>query len=549
MKKIIVDKNEGIAEVIDHILNEPDAEIVLVVPRGSALGRSARNFHLLKREADGANRNIVIESVDETILAFAKESDIEASHPLWRGVRGTGGISDIVAKEDGAPEHRRPVEEEPEEEPAPKKHGKKGVHVTINASAKEEGEDEVMEEEEEKERAVERDEYLKDFGDDDQSESGSRRMLWGAAIVVGVIVLGFFGVSALFNRADITINFKKTPWEFQNNFVADKAAAAVNAAGSVIPAQVFTNNKNTTQLFHASSFANVSVKAHGTVTIYNAYSSAKQDLVATTRFLTSDGKIYRLVSNITVPGAQVTGGKITPSSINAAVIADQPGPDYNAGPFTHLSIPGFQGTPKADTFYGVMSAAATGGATGRTAVPTAADITAAKASTTAVLQGSLSSDLTTSYPNNFKILDGATTVQLTKLTVNTSTDANGNFSVFAEGAVQAIGFDESALKTYLLGLAQTQETNSVFSSLNLNYANVSANFAKGQVSFALTAQGTLEPAFSSDDFKASIEGKSIGDARQAILALPQLADGKISVWPLWLWSIPSNSAKVHITAN
>ena len=95
MKKIIIDKTEGIAEVIDKFLNEPDKEITLVIPRGSALGRSARNFHLLKREADGAGRDITIESVDETILAYAKENKIDASHPLWRGVRGQGEMSDI----------------------------------------------------------------------------------------------------------------------------------------------------------------------------------------------------------------------------------------------------------------------------------------------------------------------------------------------------------------------------------------------------------------------------------------------------------------------
>ena len=100
MKKIIVDKTEGIAEVIDRMLNEPDGELSIVIPKGSALGRSVSNFHLLKREADSAGRSIVIESVDETILAFAKESGIESSHPLWKGVRGTGGFSDIIPRRD-----------------------------------------------------------------------------------------------------------------------------------------------------------------------------------------------------------------------------------------------------------------------------------------------------------------------------------------------------------------------------------------------------------------------------------------------------------------
>src|SRR5580693_6250149 len=98
MKKIIVDKSEGIAEVIDRILNEPDSDITLVVPKGSALGKSVSNFHLLKREATSAGRTVTIESVDDTILAFARQSNSESSHPLWRGVRGSGGVSDIVPR-------------------------------------------------------------------------------------------------------------------------------------------------------------------------------------------------------------------------------------------------------------------------------------------------------------------------------------------------------------------------------------------------------------------------------------------------------------------
>lgn len=188
-------------------------------------------------------------------------------------------------------------------------------------------------------------------------------------------------------------------------------------------------------------------------------------------------------------------------------------------------------------------------------MPTAADIASAKASTTAILQADLQSGLDSSYPNNFKILDGATAVQITKLTVNTTTDANGNFSVFGEASLTAIGFDESALTNYLLGLAQSQApANSPTLAFTaggptLSYSSVQATFSKGEVSFSLSATGALEPAFSTDQFASSIAGESIGTARDAIQNLPQLSDGKISVWPIWLWNMPSDASKISVTAN
>lgn len=228
------------------------------------------------------------------------------------------------------------------------------------------------------------------------------------------------------------------------------------------------------------------------------------------------------------------------------------------GPVAKLTIPGFQNDPgKYAGFYGAIQGQTTGGATGLKRVPTAADIAEAKASTTAILQADLETSMTGSYTNNFEILDGATSVQITKLTVNTSTDANGNFSVFGEAQLTAIGFDKTALQQYLLGLAQsdTQGTSGGGTTMAFkdytdpSYGNVQASFSEGQVSFSLSAQETLEPAFSASEFAASIAGKSIGDARDAIQNLPQLSDGKISVWPIWLWNMPSNVNKIQVTVD
>ena len=579
MKKIIVGKTEGIAEVIDRILNEPDGNVSVVIPKGSALGRSVSNFHLLKREADSAGRSIVIESVDETILAFAKESGIESSHPLWKGVRGAGGFSDIVSRrdEDATPvradidndeEEEGNEEEEEEEEKKPSRKivpvitGKRG-----NKPEPRMEEEERMEDDEDREALGERDEreerkqtsirnrFFDAAPDLDEDDREPRRFPKKTVMVIlGVIVLGVIAAyvtSVFFDHANITINFKKMAWSYQNNFTANKSAVGIDPTNNIIPAQIFTSTKNVTESFPGSLIKQVSQKAQGTITIYNAYSAAPQELIATTRFLTPDGKIFRIIKNVTVPGeTKTSNGTLTPSSITAPIIADQAGPNYNVGPVAKLTIPGFQNDPGREAgFYGVITASTTGGFIGQRATPTAADITNAKASTTAILQASLQNGFSGTYPNNFKILDGATQVKVTTLTVNTSTDANGNFTVFGAATLEAIGFDQTALQDYLLSLAQAQEASSTFKTITLNYSNVTANFTTGQVAFVLSVQAQLEPAFTTADFATSIEGQSIANARGMISALPQLADGEISMWPSWLWNIPSNPSKIHIAVN
>jgi len=582
MKKIIVDKNEGIAEVIDRILNEPDGEISVVIPKGSALGRSVSNFHLLKREADSAGRSIIIESVDETILAFAKEGGIESSHPLWKGVRGVGGFSDIVSRrdEDQAAPARADIddeesqEDEAEEEEKKEKHSKKAVPVgkrgkkAAPAVIEEEASDEEDGDEDEKDEEAlgepEKDgtskfaNFRSHFFDATPDLDEEDREPWRfpkktVIAIVAILVLGgiaAYVTSVFFDHADITINFKQTPWSYQNNFTASKNAVGIEPANNTIPAQVFTATKNLTETFPGSSVQQISQKAQGTITIYNNYGSASQELVATTRFLTPDGKVFRLVNNVTVPGETTVKGKLVPSSITAAIVADQPGPDYNVGPVAKLTIPGFEKNPPLEAgFYGAITASTTGGFIGQRATPTAADIANAKASTTALLDASVESGFSGTYPNNFEIPSGATQTQITTLTVNTSTDANGNFTVFGVATLQAIGFDQTALQNYLLSLAQAQEPSSTFKTISLSYTNVAANFTTGQISFALSAQAALEPAFVSAQFVTGIEGQSIGSARSTIAALPNLADGEIAMWPSWLWNIPSDANKIHITVN
>ncbi len=580
MKKIIVDKGEGIAEVIDHILEHPDDEIAVVVPRGSVLGRSARNFHILRQEAENAGKHIQVESVDEQILALANDAGLGGAHPLFH--KAATSVSDIVSVSSGNTKKSVTASDERKTSTSKKK-SSQSMKEDLVISEREESvvhlhhsvqpEEEAREIDEQDEVATEEDDfgltpnderkeapYLASLNrffkptklpDDIDESSSSRRRISGKALTIGLIVLlgaivAFTVVNRFFAHADVSITFKKTPWQYQSAFTADASIAKVTPGSTVIPAQVFTENKNVTQLFPASGSNTVSQKAAGTITIYNAYSSAPQSLVASTRFTTSDGKIFRLTSNVIVPGAKIANGQITPSSVNATVAADQAGPSYNVGPVAKLLIPGFQGGPKYDAFYGSIASGTAGGFVGTKAVATPQDIANAQASTTALLQGALANTASMSIPSNFKILDGATAVRVGKLVVATSTDASGNFSVFGQAAYQAVGFDEPSLKELLLEQAQATEPSSTFSDLNITYSNVKPDFTNSKLSFSLSATGSLEPQFSVDDFKALVAGQGISTVQSDISALPNLSEGKISVWPVWLWSLPGDPGRISV---
>lgn len=101
-------------------------------------------------------------------------------------------------------------------------------------------------------------------------------------------------------------------------------------------------------------------KASGTITAFNEYGSESQLLIASTRFLSSNGKIFRTTKDIYIPGANIIDDEIIPSSIDVEVMADYWGSEYNIGP-SDFTIPGFKGTVKYVSLYGKSDTAMSGG--------------------------------------------------------------------------------------------------------------------------------------------------------------------------------------------
>ncbi|TSC82084.1 MAG: Uncharacterized protein G01um101420_614 [Parcubacteria group bacterium Gr01-1014_20] len=517
MKKIFVGKNDSIAEVVEKILEEEDLEIVLVVPKNTILEESVSNFHLIKREASEAGKSILIESVDEGVLALAKASHIEAIHPLFKKRKRGSSLSDIVPMDEaGSPEL---TEDDLVRKPEVKSSKNRRLEEAYEAS---------------------------------ETKKSSRWFLRPAFLMVWLCVVlalvGYFWVASSFAKAEIFINFKETPWQHKGDVIAKAEINKISASENSLPAEVFTQAKNATELFPATGRASVKEKATGKIVIYNAYSSAKQGLVVDTRFLTPDNKIFRLTKSVTIPGAEIKEGKIIPSSIEADVAADQPGAEYNLGPVEGLSIPGFKGTPKYQAFYGSL-VKATGGFIGEKSVPTEKDIAMAKEKTAELLKATLKNEFLNNRPKDFKIFDEAYEIKVTKISVNKSTDEKGNFQVTGEATLKGVAFREGDVTTYLKALASRDYEQSVFKDIKIDYSQIKADLVKGEIRFNLEVTANLVPEFSADSFKDQVIGRKIEDVRSLVLSLPGLDTARVSVWPVWVKKIPQNTAKIKINVD
>lgn len=143
-------------------------------------------------------------------------------------------------------------------------------------------------------------------------------------------------------------------------------------------------------------------KADGTITIYNNYDSVPQKLVASTRFESPEGKIYRIQKAVTVPGM---------GSIDAIVYADQPGEDYNIVEGTDFKIPGLKGGPRYEKFFAKSKTSIIGGSSGNAKTVKKEDLDGARKSINEKIKKRLIDYFYKQKPDGYILYPGAVKVE------------------------------------------------------------------------------------------------------------------------------------------
>ncbi len=288
-------------------------------------------------------------------------------------------------------------------------------------------------------------------------------------------------------------------------------------------------------------------RASGKIIIYNTYSSDPQPLIATTRFLTPDGKIFRLEQKIVVPGAKIVEGKIVASNIETTVVADQAGPQYNIGPVSHFSIPGFQGSPKYQSFYAESKEAMKGGFIGEQAFPTDEDIKKGKEKSEKDLKDYINSFLSLQISPEFKVIEGAKQFNILKEEVNQEVDEKGNFTIFIEAESSVIGFRESDLKNVMEKMAQVDlGMDFKIKSYSLDYGVGRADFKQGRISFAFNFQGIFEQPLDAENFRQKAVKRNENELKLLISSFPNIEKIAVSFWPFWVKRVSDKPERVKI---
>jgi len=374
-------------------------------------------------------------------------------------------------------------------------------------------------------------------------------------IILSFLTAGLVAYLAL-PTAEIEINLKKEKISFDLAAVGSKNISRVDQSLNEIPLEEIKVEKTKSKEFPATGEKELDERAGGRITIYNEYSSSPQTLIGhptderyQTRFESPQGKIFRILKTVTVPGAKIEEGKIVPSSIEVTVIADQPGDSYNIGP-TNFTIPGFQGTPKYAGFYAKSDSPMSGGYIGLAKVVSAEDLEKAKKSLTEELKNEVRQTLQEQVPTDLKLVEEGTKETITKiLTVKEETMAD-SFNVEISVSVQALFFRENDLKELIdLNLISQIEGNKTLlpETQQINYKKISIDWQKSEVNFDLRIDEEVVWQIDLIKLKQDLAGQTEESIKRYLANQPEIETVKVTFRPFWVKRIPFQEKKIELT--
>jgi len=378
--------------------------------------------------------------------------------------------------------------------------------------------------------------------------SPSRLWIW---IVAGVLVLVLALFAILATRPSVvtvTPRSHAITFDQSTEFIAYPEASA---ATGTLTYSVQTIELDDSEVIPAQGgTTHVETKASGTITIYNSFSTSPVRLVATTRFETPDGLIFRTPNDVVVPGKKGT----TPGKVNVTVIADQAGEQFNIAPGIKFTVPGLK--TNAPMYAGVTAEVAgqfAGGFNGdRVATDPAARATAIASIRARLLESSIQKATTDAGPNGVIFYNLA---QTTYQDLPDTTETNGvGIHVQIRSLIPVLPADTFARSIGSIVISDTDVVNlslvggDGFGAQSSDIA--SSTLGTTPFHFKPVGNATLVWNVNSEELLSALAGRDQASFQSIIANFPGIESARARIEPFWKGTFPEdkNDIKIDIKA-
>ncbi|MES2416099.1 MAG: hypothetical protein V4504_00130 [Patescibacteria group bacterium] len=377
---------------------------------------------------------------------------------------------------------------------------------------------------------------------DDQKKS--RHALWFVAVLTLVFLV--FSVSTFFSHADIKITPKEKDFNVQNSFTAIKDVSSDTLSFDTVVLSG-AESKN----LQAMSTIDVSIKATGTVVLYNAFSATPQKLKIDTRLEGSNGKLYKTKIPVTIPSLSSSG---LPGSVEVEVYADVAGSESNSGPID-FKIFGFKGSPKYEKMYGRSKGSIAGGFVGPMPQISDADKNTAQEELKNTLKIKLTQKVLNELPAGFILFPDAIFVDFNpEISVVDNKDNSATMSI--KGTLSGIIFNENKLSQMITNtlLDKEEKTDAYISNIkNLNFSlinkdGVSVATSKN-ISFDLKGSAKAVWKVDTDAVLHDLLNSNKKDFNAILSKYSNVTSADLALRPAWKSTLPEKIEKINISVN
>lgn len=348
---------------------------------------------------------------------------------------------------------------------------------------------------------------------------------WVAVALVGLVLV--YGIGHMFKKATVSITHSEEIVTLSNSEFAIMPAtttlAGIPAGTIVYQKKAFDVSATTTVA--ATGVQQVQNKASGKVVVYND-SASSQLLVATTRFQTPEGLVFRLNKTITVAAK---------TNVIVDVTADQAGEKYNVGPKT-FTLPGLQGTAKAKTIYAKSAASMTGGSIGSVAQTSADELSASKGAIRDSIERTVLEKATSQVPEGYMLLVGSMTIELGDL--KQTYDQTTKTATLSQTALATIYYLEKlSLTDALAGKSSAFAASKAIASTESLSAEI-----KSPTIVNISGTSAVRANFDKDTLSKELAGKTRSEALSVVKGITGVNAVEISLRPWWEMKLPDASS-------
>lgn len=382
--------------------------------------------------------------------------------------------------------------------------------------------------------------YTGGFDEDSYQMPEGKHGMWFAAIVAIIFLL--FGITLLFSQAKVTVKPKIEDLNFSENMTALRGSATSDLAFDLV---VISGEETDTLL--GKSEENVSLKAHGTVILYNSFSTASQTLDIDTRLEGSNGKMYKTEKRVVVPGMNKDG---TPGSVEVGVYGSEAGEAYNSLPLD-FKIFGFKNGPKYSKFYGRSKTPLEGGYVGKMTTVGEEEKSEALARLEANLKTKLIQKTVGQIPPGFILFDDAVKLVIEESSVG-KTGEEGKVPVKVRGTLYGFLFEEKELTQKIVKDTQKDYDGGEVYIPNLKdfvftLSTPEASFKDiRNIDFKLEGKGEIVSRVDVDQIRSDTLGAKKKEFPKILAKYTSIDNASVVIRPFWKSSFPEKMKKIKV---